>query len=106
MNDIQTHLIPTKGELLDKLAIYLGFRNVKDFIEEVGIKRKRVNKIYNSVMGKEDMENVKTDISDINFQTSVQQNGTGFIFKKEKDYSEKRNLIISRLIHLIILEDI
>jgi len=51
MNDAQTHLIPSEGEMLEKMSCYLGFENSFDFNEVVKKQRKEVIKIYNSIMG-------------------------------------------------------
>ncbi len=67
MNDTQTHLIPSKGELLDRLSHYLVFPNVKSFLQEVDVNRKQVLKIYRSVTGKNEAGIADTIISDIKF---------------------------------------
>ncbi len=51
MNDIQTHLVPAKGELADKLSVFLGFGNTDEFQEAVRRKRMDVLKIYTSITG-------------------------------------------------------
>ncbi len=52
MNDTQTHLIPSEGELKDKLSVYLGFGDADSFHDEVKRRRKDVLKIYTSITGK------------------------------------------------------
>ncbi|MEJ2617095.1 MAG: hypothetical protein P8Z35_19235, partial [Ignavibacteriaceae bacterium] len=48
MNDSQTHVIPSDGEILEKLSAYLKFDSIKKFKNEVNRRRKIVRNIYNS----------------------------------------------------------
>ena len=56
MNNTQTHTIPDSGEIAEKLSLYLGFKNLKDFKKKINENRKKVRAIYNSIIG----ENKKT----------------------------------------------
>ncbi len=67
MNDTQTHMIPSGGELLEKLSFYLGFRKVKVFLEEVDLNRKRILKIYKSVVGKDEPGDINNTFAEIRF---------------------------------------
>ncbi len=67
MNDTQTHLIPSEGELLDKLSRYLGFRDAAGFLETVNRNRKKVLKIYLSVTGKVEPAAAVINISNVRF---------------------------------------
>jgi glutamate-ammonia-ligase adenylyltransferase len=51
MNDKQTHLIPGPGELLEKLASWLGYKSVNEFRNDLSIKQAEVKNIFNSIMG-------------------------------------------------------
>lgn len=51
MNDQQTHTIPAEGEMAEKLAHYLKFIDLKSFKEELNIHKKKVQIIYNSIVG-------------------------------------------------------
>lgn len=57
MNDTQTHLIPSKGEIRDKLSTYLGFKNADEFQEAVKRRRADVLRVYTSVTGSGKGEN-------------------------------------------------
>lgn len=56
MNNTQTHTIPDSGDIAEKLSLYLGFKNLKEFKEKIKENRKKVRAIYNSIIG----ENKKT----------------------------------------------
>ena len=51
MNDQQTHTIPAEGEMAEKLAHYLKFKDLKSFKEELETNKKKVQTIYNSIVG-------------------------------------------------------
>jgi glutamate-ammonia-ligase adenylyltransferase len=69
MNDSQTHIIPSKGEILEKLSSYLNFDSPAKFKSEVEKRRKMVREIYNSIMGiKLNLKKKSTDFSSINFE--------------------------------------
>ncbi len=92
MNDTQTHLIPLKGEITDKLSVYLGFRNAGEFHEEVKRKRKNVQIIYTSITGNGKQKHVETE-EDINFKNKAAaerdlmylREGKGLLGTKEFD---------------------
>jgi [glutamine synthetase] adenylyltransferase / [glutamine synthetase]-adenylyl-L-tyrosine phosphorylase len=50
MNDRQVHTIPEAGEIVDKMAYYLGFNDRISFLSELNITRKKVREIYNSII--------------------------------------------------------
>jgi len=50
MNDTQTHVIPTKGELREKLVIYLGFTSEKMFKQKLNMLRSSVRQIYDEIL--------------------------------------------------------
>ncbi len=50
MNDTQTHLIPSDGELLNKLSSYLGFQNPDAFKIQLEQYRTSVRNIYNDIL--------------------------------------------------------
>ncbi|AFH50101.1 Glutamine synthetase adenylyltransferase [Ignavibacterium album JCM 16511] len=54
MNDRQTHSIPENGELLEKIAFYLGYKNSSEFKSELNKIRKQVTEFYKSVMQSEE----------------------------------------------------
>lgn len=49
MNDRQTHSIPESGELLAKIAFYLGYKNSEEFKTELSTIRKKVAEFYKSL---------------------------------------------------------
>jgi [glutamine synthetase] adenylyltransferase / [glutamine synthetase]-adenylyl-L-tyrosine phosphorylase len=46
MNDRQIHTIPEAGEIVDKMAYYIGFKNRKIFLEHLNETRDKVRSIY------------------------------------------------------------
>jgi glutamate-ammonia-ligase adenylyltransferase len=93
MNDKQTHTIPSEGEMLHKISIYLGFTDAKHFKETLKENRQAVTKIYHSIMGKEVKVKIKSDISEINFENKKKalqdftflREGKGLLGQKEFD---------------------
>lgn len=51
MNDQQTHTIPAEGEMAEKLAHYLKFKDLKSFKEHLDLSKSKVQSIYNSIVG-------------------------------------------------------
>ncbi|MEJ5262139.1 MAG: hypothetical protein WHT45_05625 [Ignavibacterium sp.] len=49
MNDRQTHSIPESGELLAKIAFYLGYKNSNEFKTELNAVREKVAEFYKSL---------------------------------------------------------
>lgn len=92
MNDIQTHLIPSEGELLYKLCRYLNFDNVKDFQKELKEMRKKVREIYDNVLGVDKTEN-ENELKIIHFENINRaeknfrylRSGIGYFEQKEFD---------------------
>lgn len=70
MNDKQTHTIPSKGEILEKLSAYLNFKDHTKFNQEVSKKRKMVRNIFDSIAGEEkhDKKEIKSEFVKIIFE--------------------------------------
>lgn len=67
MNDKQTHTIPADGEILEKLAAFLGYSKTSDFKKEINQLRKEISRIYKSIMGNSILNNKKKSL-EINFE--------------------------------------
>lgn len=65
MNDAQTHTIPESGEILDKLAAFLQFKDKKEFARRLDETKNKVYAFYRSVM-QEEKEAI--DFSDVHFK--------------------------------------
>lgn len=50
MNDSQTHVIPSGGELLEKMVLYFGFASAEDFKSSIEMNRAGVAKIFRSIV--------------------------------------------------------
>ena len=71
MNDQQTHDIPASGETAEKLAHFVGSKNLNDFQEIILSSKEKVNSIYNSIF-----------ISGISEPTKIDTTETGFADEK------------------------
>ncbi len=64
MNDQQTHVIPSEGEIAEKLSYFLGFKDIKSFKQSVGFHRKIIREFYESVfepdLNKENLSTLDT----------------------------------------------
>lgn len=67
MNDLQTHKIPAEGELAEKLANFLKFKNLKSFTEQLNLYKKEVQKVYNSIVGIVNTPDAKNEFEQITF---------------------------------------
>lgn len=93
MNDTQTHLIPSEGELLYKLCKYLQYEDEKIFQKELSYFRKSVRNIYNNILG-DDIKEEKFNLENIRFKdlNRAEKNfkylssGLGYFDQKEFDF--------------------
>jgi glutamate-ammonia-ligase adenylyltransferase len=93
MNDVQTHNIPSEGEMLYKMSTFLGYSDSAAFKEAVIKTRKEVLKIYNSIMGIEDEKSYSAKIPEIIFDNKRRaekdfqylREGKGLLGQKEFD---------------------
>ena len=51
MNDRQTHIIPSEGEVAEKLAYFLGFKDLKTFRGKLNSTKEKVQSVYKSIVG-------------------------------------------------------
>ncbi len=59
MNDRQTHSIPRSGEMLSRIAAFLGYKNEKEFRLDISYKRKEIKQIFETLSGPADKKNEK-----------------------------------------------
>lgn len=50
MNDSQTHIIPSRGELLEKMSAYFNFASSEEFMSAIETSRAGVAKIFKSIV--------------------------------------------------------
>lgn len=67
MNDQQTHTIPSDGEMAEKLAHFLNFKDLKSFKEQLRLSKDKVQSIYNSIVGNSNLLENKNDFEKIIF---------------------------------------
>jgi [glutamine synthetase] adenylyltransferase / [glutamine synthetase]-adenylyl-L-tyrosine phosphorylase len=67
MNDQQTHTIPYEGELAEKLAHFLNFKDLKSFKDHLEYSKSKIQFIYNSIVGNDATTNIKNDFDKIFF---------------------------------------
>ncbi len=53
MNDRQTHVIPSSGEIAEKISFFLGYKNLSAFKRDIRKRRNDIRKIYNSILSEE-----------------------------------------------------
>ena len=92
MNDRQTHVIPSDGDILKSMTVYLGFAINEEFDKKLADYRKQVRKIYESVVGSDaGTETNEQDISFFKDQGRARKNlqflkeGKGLVEIKEFD---------------------
>lgn len=94
MNDTQTHSIPEKGEITEKLAVYLGYETPEILLHELDTLKQKVRKIYESITGTESAhDSGKQPFSAVSFtdKKGAARNilflgeGKGLTMKKEFD---------------------
>ncbi|MBL1213227.1 MAG: hypothetical protein HND52_07720 [Ignavibacteriae bacterium] len=97
MNDRQTHVIPSEGEVLKKLANYFGCANIKSFNAEVNKNKNDVRKIYNSILGNVETGKIKSfnNFDSIKFfdkkkaERNLEYLRTGSGLLKQKEFEAK-----------------
>jgi glutamate-ammonia-ligase adenylyltransferase len=71
MNDRQTHSIPGKGEMLEKLSLFLGFNNSEDFQKDLQRKRKEIRKIFASITKTKEKKDITEPDYEIEFENKT-----------------------------------
>lgn len=97
MNNNQTHLIPTEGDILEKLAGYMGFKDSVEFKNILSDFRKKVRTVFNSILVESKIS--KTSFDKIKFIDRKRadknllylQSGSGLLEQKEFD---KRTILL------------
>ena len=56
MNDRQTHVIPSSGEILEKLSSFLGFNDGVSFLKKIEKSKNKIRRIYNSILSADEMK--------------------------------------------------
>ncbi len=65
MNDQQTHTIPAEGEMAERLAHFLKFKDLKSFKKQLNLSKDKVQSIYKSIVGIKDQADSKNDFDKI-----------------------------------------
>lgn len=89
MNDLQTHSIPEKGELLNKLSFFLGYKNSSEFLKEIAKTKKQVVEIYNSILGIE-FNKKSTPLSEINFKDKTAAHKNYLFLSEGKSITDEK----------------
>lgn len=50
-DDLQTHFLPSRSEDLDVISRMMGYREQRDFLSQLKVKRMQVRDMYNSLLG-------------------------------------------------------
>ncbi|MEO8233083.1 MAG: hypothetical protein ABI638_12430 [Ignavibacteriota bacterium] len=90
MNDLQTHTIPADGEIAEKLAHFLKFKDLKSFKEHLKNCKENVQRIYNSIVGISAAEDTKNDFDRINFIDSQRAKSNFEFLRSGKSLFDKK----------------
>ncbi len=76
MNDQQTHTVPESGEIVEKIAHYLKFKDLESFKIHIKKSKNTVQKIFNSIMESEESASLYDQFDEIDFtdQTRARKN--------------------------------
>lgn len=93
MNDAQTHDIPADEDNRLKIAKYVDVENSKELIKKIEQYRKKVRKIFNSIVSSDESEIPQNSLGEINFKNLSRavknrkylKTGEGLINQKEFD---------------------
>lgn len=90
MNDQQTHTIPSEGEIAEKLAHFLQFKDLKSFREHLNSFKNKVQSIYNSIVGINNLLDSKKDFDNIKFSDYKRAKGNYEFLKTGKSLFDKK----------------
>ena len=90
MNDRQTHVIPSEGEVAEKLAHFLSFKDLKRFNEYLSSSKEKVQWVYNSILGVEKSVETKNDFDKIKFIDPKRANNNYEFLRTGKNLFEKK----------------
>ncbi|MDP2364919.1 MAG: hypothetical protein Q8M94_14265 [Ignavibacteria bacterium] len=90
MNDRQTHTIPSEGEIAEKLAHFLGFKDLKTFKETLESSKDKVQSVYNSIVGIEKSAEAKIDFNRIKFTDAQRAQNNYEFLRTGKNLFEKK----------------
>lgn len=90
MNDQQTHSIPAEGELIGKLAHFLGLKDPGSFKKYLADTKKKVHKIYAEIIGTEQINTHVNLLNTINFSDQKRAKSNFEFLRTGKSILEKK----------------
>jgi glutamate-ammonia-ligase adenylyltransferase len=90
MNDLQTHKIPADGEIAEKLANFLKFKDLKSFKEQLNLHKMKVQTIYNSIVGIMNTSDAKNEFEKITFLDYKRAKGNFEFLRTGKSLFDKK----------------
>ena len=90
MNDQQTHSIPAEGEIAEKLAYYLGYKNISDFKNNLEKSKNQVQSVYKSIVGIEKPIEINNILDSIKFNDLKRAKSNYEYLRTGKNIFEKK----------------
>jgi glutamate-ammonia-ligase adenylyltransferase len=90
MNDHQTHTIPAEGEMAEKLSHFLQFKDLRSFKNYLNQLKEKVQSIYNSIVGINDLSDKKNDLDKIIFSDSKRSKSNFEFLRTGKSLFDKK----------------
>jgi [glutamine synthetase] adenylyltransferase / [glutamine synthetase]-adenylyl-L-tyrosine phosphorylase len=98
MNDRQTHSIPAKGEMLDRLSSFLNFTNSEDFQKDLQKRKREIRKIFTLITKTKEKKSISKSEDGIKFENRTRTNknleflrtGKGLL---EQKYFDQKSII-------------
>ena len=90
MNDQQTHSIPVEGEVAEKLANFLEFKDLTSFKKHLNILKDKVQKVYNAIVGTEIFIDIENDFDKLKFTDNKRAKNNFEYLRTGKNLFEKK----------------
>lgn len=90
MNDQQTHVIPAKGEIAEKLSFFFGLNEIKLFNQSVEFHRNLIRQFFSSVFESHFQQKVVSTLDEIKFSDKKRANQNLIYLQTGKSIIEKK----------------
>lgn len=90
MNDQQTHDIPDSGDTAEKLAHFIGCKNLSEFKKMISDSKEKVNSIYQSIFAQSEMIEIKNNFEAIDFNDKKRAGNNFEYLRTGKGLLEKK----------------
>ena len=90
MNDQQTHTIPEQGELAEKVAHFLGFKDLNSFRQNLDNHKQKVQQIFDSIMESNEPEKKINIFDNVAFNDKTRANKNLEFLRTGKSLLDKK----------------